>query len=205
MSIEIDTHSIINISEASLSIAQIIFSNIKQTPGHNAIAFRRDNLDHEILLKLYDSLKIISDARSKKLVENIHSLGLGASYSLAINVIKDLPKLSIYQYHINGVFTPRSLKNNVFTIIAEDNINKNTRSTTASSHYHGNSQTVMQFPKADIPGDNLVIHPIDREDGYDLTPISSSYSIVVQVYHYKEPLHPQVLTFQGIVDGSAGF
>ena len=76
---------------------------------------------------------------------------------------------------------------------------------TASSHYHGNSQTVMQFPKADIPGDNLVIHPIHREDGYDLTPISSSYSIVVQVYHYKEPLHPQVLTFQGTVDGSAGF
>ena len=59
----------------------------------------------------------------------------------------------------------------------------------------------MQFPKADIPGDNLAIHPINEKDDHDLTSIPSSYSIVPQVYHGKEPLHPQVLTFQGTVDG----
>ena len=97
---------------------------------------------------------MILDARSKKLVENSHSLGLGALYSRARNVIKNLSKLRIYQYHINGVFTPRSLKKNVSTIIAKDNIDKNARSDTASCHYHGIRRTVMQFPKADIPGDN---------------------------------------------------
>ena len=191
------------VSQASLSISQLVFSNFKQTPGYNAAAVCRDNLDHETPLKLYNSLKMISDRRSKKLVGNSHSLGLGASYSQTRNVIKDLLKLSIYQYYINGVFTPRNLKKNVFTIIAKYNIDKNARSNTVSSHYHGISKTVMQFPKADITGDNLAIHPINEEDGYDLTSIPSSYSIVPQVYHLKEPLHPQVLTFQGTADGLA--
>ena len=119
-------------------------------PGRNATAFRKDNLEHETPLKLCNSLKMVSDARSKKLVENSHSLGLGASYSRARNIIKDLSKLSIYQYYINGVFTARSLKKNVFTIIAKDNIDKKARSTTVSSHYHGISKTIMQFPKPDI-------------------------------------------------------
>ena len=61
----------------------------------------------------------------------------------------------------------------------------------------------MQFAKTDIPGDNLAIHPINEEDGYDLMPIPLSYSIVQQVYHGKEPLHPQVFTFQGNVNGLA--
>ena len=61
----------------------------------------------------------------------------------------------------------------------------------------------MQLPMADIPGDNLAIHPINEEDGYDLMSITSFCSIVPQVYHLKEPFRPQVLTFQGTVDGLA--
>ena len=137
------------------------------------------------------------------MIENNHSLGLGASYSPARNVIKDLSKLSIYLYHINGVFTPRSLKNNVFTFIANDNIGKNDKSNTASFYYHEISKTVIQFPKADIPGNNLTIHCINEEDGYDLTSILLSYSIVPQGYHCKKPLNAQVLNFQGIADVSA--
>ena len=91
----------------------------------------------------------------------------------------------------------------MFTIIAQDNINKNTRSKTSSSHYHGISKIVMQFPKADIPGDNLAIHPTNKEDGYYLKSKPSSYSIVPQVYHHKEPLHPQVVSFEGTVNGLA--
>ena len=88
-------------------------------------------------------------------------------------------------------------------IIAKDNINKNARSNIASSHYHGISKTVMQFPNANIPEDNLVIHPTNEEDGYNLPSIPSSYSIVPQVHHGQEPLYPHVLTFQGTVDGLA--
>ena len=61
----------------------------------------------------------------------------------------------------------------------------------------------MQFCKADIPGDNLAIHLIKEEDEYNLTLIPSSYSIILRVYHRKEPLYAQVLTFQGTVGGLA--
>ena len=63
------------------------------------------------------------------------------------------------------------MKKDVFTIISKNSIDKNARVNTAFSHYHGISETVMQFPKADIPRENLLIHPINEEDGYDLTSI----------------------------------
>ena len=91
----------------------------------------------------------------------------------------------------------------MFTITAKYSIDKNAGSKITSSHYHGINKTVMQFPKTDIPGDNLAIHLIKEEDGYNLTSIPSSYSIILQVYHRKEPLYAQVLTFQGTVGGLA--
>ena len=69
----VDGHACTTVSQVSLSIAQPSFSNFKQAPGCNATAFRKDNLGHETPLKLYGSLKIISDARPKKLVENSHN------------------------------------------------------------------------------------------------------------------------------------
>ena len=82
-------------------------------------------------------------------------------------------------------------------------MDRNTRSNTGSSLYHGISKTVMQFPYTDIPGANLTICPMNEEDGYDLTSIPPSYRIVPHVYHLKKPLNPKVITFQGTVDGSA--
>ena len=67
-----DDSACATVSQASLSIAQLIISNFKQAPVRDASAFRRDNLDHETALKLYNSLKMISNTRSKKLVQNSH-------------------------------------------------------------------------------------------------------------------------------------
>ena len=67
-----DDSACATVSQASLSIAQLIISNFKQAPVRDASAFCRDNLDHETALKLYNSLKMISNTRSKKLVQNSH-------------------------------------------------------------------------------------------------------------------------------------
>ena len=72
----IDSPAYNTVSLVSLVIAQLIFSNFKMVPGRYSIAFRRDNLDRETPLKFYKSLKMISDARPKILIENSHSLGL---------------------------------------------------------------------------------------------------------------------------------
>ena len=52
---------------------------------------------------------MILGAKSKKLVENSHSLGLGASYSQARNFIKDLSKVEhLPVSHKWGVYTKKS-------------------------------------------------------------------------------------------------
>lgn len=54
----------------------------------------------------------------------------------------------------------------------------------------------MQLPKADIPGETLAIHPINKDNDYGIASITVSYNIYPQVYHRREPLHTQVLIFQ---------
>ena len=82
-----------------------------------------------------------------------------------------------HKYHIPvshkwGFYTKKPEKN-AFTVIAKDKVDKNARSNTASFHYERISNTVMQLPKADTTGDSLVIHPINKEDGYDLISVPS--------------------------------
>ena len=55
---------------ACATVSQASFSNFKQASGGNAAPFRRDNLDHEASLKLYNFLKMILDARSKILIDS---------------------------------------------------------------------------------------------------------------------------------------
>ena len=67
----IDGSACTTVSQASSSIAQVMFSGFKQAPGCNATGFCRDNIDHETPLKIYESLKMILNAKSKKLVEMV--------------------------------------------------------------------------------------------------------------------------------------
>ena len=59
MNIVTDGPACTTVSQASSSVAQLIFSNFEQAPGRNTAVFRRDNLDIETPLKLYNSLKMI--------------------------------------------------------------------------------------------------------------------------------------------------
>ena len=47
------------------------------------------------------------------------------------------------------MFLNTSSKENLFTIIAKDNIDLNSSSSTASSHYHGACMSLLQFPDAE--------------------------------------------------------
>ena len=70
-----------------------------------------------------------------------------------MDIIRDLANRILHQYERDGVFIPWNLKKNIFTIIAEDNIDHNAISTTATKHYHGTSFSVFQFPSVAFPGD----------------------------------------------------
>ena len=58
----------------------------------------------------------------------------------------------ISQYKRDGAFLPQTLKNGILTIIAKDNIDQNSKSTTATRHYYGTSLFIFQFPTEEKPG-----------------------------------------------------
>ena len=57
----------------------------------------------------------------------------------------------LYQYARDGVFLPSVLKQDIFTIIAKDNIDINAKSSTASKHFYGTSMSILQFPLTENP------------------------------------------------------
>ena len=50
------------------------------------------------------------------------------------------------------MFLPRTLRKGILTIIAKNNIDKNSKSTTATRHFHGTSLSIFQFPTEESPG-----------------------------------------------------
>ena len=60
------------------------------------------------------------------------------------------------QYHTEGVVCPPTLKNQVFTCGAVDNIDHNPSSRTAQDSFNGTAITLMQCPSVQSPGED---HP----------------------------------------------
>ena len=58
----------------------------------------------------------------------------------------------ITQYSRDGSFLSRTLRKGILTIIAKDNIDQNSKSTTAAKHYLGTSLSIFQFPTEENPG-----------------------------------------------------
>ena len=55
------------------------------------------------------------------------------------------------QFHEDNILVPQVLKEGIFSVMAKDNIDKNARSM-ITSHYHGTSLSVFQYPTKDNPG-----------------------------------------------------
>ena len=105
----------------------------------------------ETPLAIYITLKLYTITRSKTLIQCFHSLGICISYDRLLDITKDLSERLLYQYARDGVFLPSVLKQDIFTIIAKDNIDINAKSSTASKHFHGTSMSILQFPLTENP------------------------------------------------------
>ena len=98
----------------------------------------------------------------------------------------------ISQHHRDGVFLRRTLREGILTIIAKDNIDKNSKSTTSTRHYHGTSLFIFQFPTEENP--SIAVEHGDLENSSNrssskVDPLPSSY---ICVKNFLTPL--QTLT-----------
>ena len=95
-------------------------------------------------LPLYMSMKIQSAARSRGLVNLLHSLGMCVSYDRLLQSSSDV-KNGIYQrFVIEDAVYPSNLRQNLFTTAAVDNIDHNQSSATAIDSFHVTGISVNQ-------------------------------------------------------------
>ena len=59
--------------------------------------------------------------------------------------------IELYERSGNRVL-PSKIKSNILTMLADDNIDLNSKSVNATKNYHGSSISVFQFPTITNPG-----------------------------------------------------
>ena len=84
----------------------------------------------------------------------------------------------------------------IFTVVAKDNIDFNATSSTAATHFHGTSMTVMQFPVSDNLGNSITLQECvqstneeSKNNSKKVLKILESYKTVKFLSVRKTPLY----------------
>ena len=161
ISMLIDGNNVLDVTSQCVSTcAQIIIYNfharVKQMNPSTSSLENQDNSGryHSVSrgtpAVIYTAIKIYATVKSDTLINKLFSLGICIPYKRIIT--KDISEYNLQQYDID----------NVYSVIAKDNIDLNTSSTTAKSHSHGTSMSMLNFPSNDNPG-----IPIGNDFGID--------------------------------------
>lgn len=106
----------------------------------------RHSLSREPPLPIYLGLKVHSVNRSKKLIDELCSLGISISYERVLQLENNIAFTMCKQFESDGIVCPSILRKGLVTIGAIDNIDHNPSSATAHSSFHGTGISITQFP-----------------------------------------------------------
>ena len=82
-------------------------------------------------------LYVHTQTRSKKLIMELHKLGLSVSYNRVLELENQIAFTVCEDFRKKGVVCPAQLRKGLFTVWALDNIDHNPSSTTAKDSFHG--------------------------------------------------------------------
>ncbi len=131
-------------SQASMTVSQAIIFNFKK--GASSSTKSRHPLGREPPLPLYIGMKIHTETRSKKLITQLHDLGLSVSYDRVLQLESQLATAVCKDFKDKGAVVPAQLRRGLFTVRALDNLDHNPSSTTAKGSFHGTAISLFQFP-----------------------------------------------------------
>ena len=156
-------------SQVCLTLSQLIHFNVKskRKPSETNRHFKH----RETPLPLYVGLSIHTLTRSKKIINNLHRLGISVSYSRVIELENSLTNALCKQFEEEDVVCPAQLRKGLFTVGALDNIDHNLSSTTAQGSFHGTGISIFQFPttiNSGISRDPVVIRSNSNSTEYTL-------------------------------------
>ena len=137
-----------DVGQAALSVSQpIMFSYKKQSKivqtNETSLANRGHHKKRETPLPFYVGLKLMT-MRAKTIIQKLFFLGICISYDTCLDICNNIAVSMVEKFNNDGIFTGNSMKN-LFTIIARDNIDVNSKSTKVGQHYRGISMTIVQF------------------------------------------------------------
>ena len=132
-------------SEAALTSTQILKHDFRKCD--KAAESKRHNLkERETPVVIYYTLKLYATVRSRVLIDHVYSLGICLSYQRVLDITKNLYNSTKKQFYRDNALVPGVLRKGIFTVMAKNNIDLNAKSTIITSHYHGTSISVFQYP-----------------------------------------------------------
>ena len=138
-------------SQANLTVSQAVLFNFKKHASFSAKS--RHSIDREPPLPLYIGIRIHTETRSKKLITELHDLGLSISYDSVLQLESQLATTVDENFLEKGAVVPAQLRLRLFTIGALDNLDHNFSSITAKGSFHGTGISVFQFPTSSNLGE----------------------------------------------------
>lgn len=144
-------------SGASVSIAQLVVYNSSKINRSQSRSVNvetltqschlqtvKHNRSYETPLPVYIGLMLHSMTRKRNIIDKMFHLGLCIGYDRVLALSAQIGNSLCAQYIDSGVVCPPSLRHNLFTVAAVDNIDHNPSSTTCKSSFHGTGISLMQ-------------------------------------------------------------
>ena len=188
--IEHQSHANTTKEHIAIALSELLMFNIvKRSHASSGI---RHNKERDTPLPIYLSMLIHAKTRKRELIDTLFNLGLCVSYDRLMNISTDLGNTVCKRYHSEQVVCPPQLKSGVFTCGAVDNIDHNPSAMMAKDAFHGTAISLMQFPTAEMQGEDRGGTAIDPDVANQKTiaPLPVTYTMVPPVTNTQEPTVP---------------
>ena len=128
---------------SALTVSQFLMFNCVKERGNTGNKVRH-NTERETPLPIYLGLMLHSMTRSRKIIDILFEFGLCISYDRVLTISTLLGNNVCNMYEKEGLICPPTLRKEVFTTVAFDNIDHNPTSVTALESFHGSAISVTQ-------------------------------------------------------------
>ena len=132
-----------NDSQVCLTVGQTIVHNVKKRKPNSPTKVRH-TLDREPPLPIYIGINIHALTRSKKIIQQLHQMGISVSYDSVMQIEEWLTTAVCERFEDDGVVAPTILRKGLFTVGALDNLDHSPTATTVFLNFLVLNQ---EFPK----------------------------------------------------------
>ena len=152
-------------------------------------SYKRHNKNTQPPFPLNVAVRLYSSSWSKTLVNCLNFCnGISFPYKSLLELTRDIANQMISQYNRDGAFLSWTLRKDILTIIAKDNIDQNSKSTTATRHYHGTSLSIFQFPTEQNPVIVVEYGDLENSSNWSTLKIDALPSSYICVKNFLTPL-----------------